>query len=195
MWKRKGLWLRFKTYRFLIKESVPATMFVSGIWIDSHLAEFRELSQEGLFEIENHGLNHRPLTISGRSVYGITSTRNISGVIEEVGLNAKKIKQLSGKKTKFYRSGTAYYDEISVRIANSLEHAAVNFDVLSGDAIPGASRDAITKRVVKDSKKGSIVIFHMNHPERNTRQAVEESVFLLRDKGYKFVKIEDYNLV
>src|SRR5450631_1235073 len=45
---------------YLRKEKIPATLFVTGKWIDSQFNSFLDLSRDNLFEIENHGLNHRP---------------------------------------------------------------------------------------------------------------------------------------
>lgn len=49
---------------FLRKERIPATLFVSGLWIDSNQTVFRDLAADSLFEMGNHGLLHRLCSIN-----------------------------------------------------------------------------------------------------------------------------------
>ena len=48
---------------FLKKEKIPATLFVAGSWIEKNTSLFKLLCEETLFEIENHGLSHRPCSL------------------------------------------------------------------------------------------------------------------------------------
>ena len=52
---------------FLRKEKIPATLFVSGSWIDAKPAVFKALAADPLFEIENHGLAHKPCSVNGKA--------------------------------------------------------------------------------------------------------------------------------
>ena len=60
---------------FLRKEKIPATLFISGSWIDAKPAVFKMLAADPLFEIENHGLAHKPCSVNGNKAYGIKGTR------------------------------------------------------------------------------------------------------------------------
>src|SRR5258708_792652 len=61
---------------FLRRRQVPATLFLNSRWIDANPAAFHLLAAEPLFEIGNHGTRHRPLSVTGRSAYGIPGTRS-----------------------------------------------------------------------------------------------------------------------
>jgi len=50
-----------KLIDYLRRERIPATLFVTGLWIEKNRETFAELAKEPLFEIENHGLLHRHL--------------------------------------------------------------------------------------------------------------------------------------
>ena len=50
---------------FLKEEKIPATLFISGRWIDANYDTFIKLSKDTLFEIENHGLRHKPSQPAG----------------------------------------------------------------------------------------------------------------------------------
>ena len=117
----------------LRRERVPATLFVNARWIEANPRKFRRLAADPLFEIANHGTEHRPLSVTGRSVYGIAGTGSVAQVVDEVAVNQRLITRLTGAVPAFFRSGTAYYDDVAVRVVNDLGLQVVNFDVL-GDA-------------------------------------------------------------
>ncbi len=175
---------------YLKKNKIPATLFISGRWIDANPAVFRELAEEPFFRIENHGLSHRPLSVNGKKAYGIPGTSSIDAVVEEVESNARKIEDITGRKPRYFRSGTAYYDEIAVCIVEDLGYRAVNFNII-GDA--GATYNVQQiKKSCSQAKSGTIIIFHMNHPESQTAAGVIAAVEILAAQGYEFVRLEDY---
>jgi peptidoglycan/xylan/chitin deacetylase (PgdA/CDA1 family) len=179
---------------FLKKEKIPATLFVTGKWIDVNKKTFVQLASDTLFEIENHGLNHKPCTIDGKSAYGISGTNNIGEVIDEIELNALKIEKLTGRKPKFMRSATAYTDEASTKIAKKLGMKMVAYSVLSGDAVPDTPAEIICDNILTKAKPGAIVIMHFNHPKWQEKQALEMAIPKLRKMGYRFVKLENCKL-
>ncbi len=176
---------------FLIREKVPATLFINARWMDVNANTFISLANNPLFEIENHGYLHRPLSIDGKSAYGIQGTENIGEVVEEIVVNEEKIRKSTGKKPKYFRSGTAYYDEIGVRIANDLGEKVINFDVL-GDA-GGSFNAEQVKNACLSATSGSIVLLHMNRPESGTARGVIEAIPELRRRGFRFIKLEEYD--
>lgn len=177
---------------YLISENIPATLFINSRWIDENPGIFMELSKNPLFEIENHGTNHVPLSINGGKVYGIKGTDSVGGVVDEVMVNAEKIQRLTGRRPRYFRSGTAYYDEIAVKILEETGEKAIGFDII-GDAGATYSKDQI-KRACMGTRQGSIIIFHMNHPDKDTAEGIKEAIPMLRNRGFKFVKLEDYDL-
>jgi peptidoglycan/xylan/chitin deacetylase (PgdA/CDA1 family) len=175
---------------YLTQQKIPATLFINARWIDANPKVFAELAKNPLFEIENHGTEHRPLSVNGRSIYGINGTKNITNVYNEVNKNAQKIKKLTGRTPAFFRSGTAYYDEVAVKISSDLGEIPVNFDII-GDA--GATYNAEqVDLALQQAKPGSIVILHMNQPNGETAEGIKRSIPKLLKKGYRFVKLETY---
>ncbi|MFA4966703.1 MAG: polysaccharide deacetylase family protein [Candidatus Margulisiibacteriota bacterium] len=176
-----------KLIRFLKKEKVPATLFINARWIDANLKTFMGLAANPLFEIENHGLRHKPLSVSGKSAYGIKGTQSSAEVFDEVDGGGKKILNLTGRKPKYFRSGTAHYDEIALRILKDMGYQAIGFAV-NGDLGATASAEGVKANLLS-AKPGSIVIMHMNHPEGYTAEGVIKAIPLLKKKGYRFVKL------
>jgi peptidoglycan/xylan/chitin deacetylase (PgdA/CDA1 family) len=179
-----------KLLEFLEQEKVPATFFINSRWIEANKDLTKRLANNPLFSIQNHGTGHCPLTITGRSIYKIKGTVGIQGVYEEIMGDDAEITKVTGKTPRFFRSGTAYYDEVAVKIARDLGYTVIGFDIL-GDA--GATYSATQiERVAQKAKSGSIIIYHMNQPQSSTCKGVKLVVKDLRAKGFSFGKIEDY---
>jgi len=178
----------------LRKEQVPATLFITGRWIDENFATFLNLSRDTLFEIENHGFNHKPCSIDGESEYGIHGTADVADAFDEIEANARKIESITKYKPRFYRSATAFIDEACARMAGQVGITAISFQVLSGDAVPYTPAADIEENVLKNCTPGAIIIMHMNHPEWYTYEAMLKIIPELRLMGYKFVKLNGFPL-
>ena len=191
----KGTGFDKELIEFLRQEKVPATLFVTGRWIDAHYFDFLNLSRDPLFEIENHGLNHKPCSINGESEYGIHGTSNAGEAFDEIEANARKIEAITGQRPRFYRSATAFIDEACARLAHELGIQVISFQVLSGDAVPRTPASVIEENVLRNIKPGAIVIMHLNHPEWNTCEAMRIIVPRLRLQGYQFVVLNGFELI
>ncbi|MFJ5966424.1 polysaccharide deacetylase family protein [Streptomyces sp. NPDC093060] len=171
------------------RREIPATLFINSRWIDANPAVFRRLAAEPLFEIANHGTRHRPLSVTGRSAYGIPGTRDAGQVYDEIAGNRAKLTRLLGTPPRFFRSGTAYCDDVAARIVGDLGERFVSFSV-NGDGgatfTPGQVR-----ATVSSAKPGSIVICHMNHPEGGTARGITTAVPHLLAAGHDFVRLSD----
>ncbi|GFE62522.1 polysaccharide deacetylase [Geobacter sp. AOG2] len=188
----KGKGVDAKLMDFLARERIPATLFINARWIDANPELFKRLAANPLFEIANHGMWHKPASVDGRSVYGIQGTKDTGELVEEIERNARKIEAITGKRPKLYRSGTAYYDEVAVEVANALGHEVAGFSIL-GDA--GATYSAAQVRAaLLKAGPGDIIICHMNHPESGTGAGIMAAVPELLHRGLRFVRMSDYPL-
>jgi peptidoglycan/xylan/chitin deacetylase (PgdA/CDA1 family) len=177
---------------YLIDEQIPASLFINYRWIDANMDTFLKLSKNPLFEIENHGYTHNPLSVTGKSIYGINGTKNVDEVIKEVILNEEKIQKLTGRNPLFFRPGTAYSDEVAVSIVNELGVEVAGYNVL-GDAGATYNKEQIKSSCIK-AEPGSIILLHMNHPEKQTYEGMKLVLPELKNKGFKFVKLSEYKL-
>lgn len=178
----------------LRKEKIPASLFVSGLWIVKNKERMKELSIDSLFEIENHGLLHRVTSVNGRTAYKLPSTRNMEQLIDEMELNAMFIKEHTGKRPQFFRSASAYVDEGAIRVAEALNMKIVNFSIISGDGVPGAEASVLRNNIVRHIQPGAVIVMHFNHPEWNEAEAMRQLIPLLRAKGYRFVKLSSQKI-
>lgn len=188
----KGSGYDAKLIDYLESEKIPASLFISGRWMKRNLDIFHDLAKKPLFEIENHGLNHKPCSVNGRSVYGIEGTRSVGELVDEIEQNGIKIQNLIGRKPRFYRPAAAYCDEVGVEVANALGYEVVNFSVL-GDAGATYSKSQV-KEALWNAPPSSIILMHMNHPEGETADGIIEAIPELKKRGFKFVKLTEYSL-
>ncbi|MEV5707224.1 polysaccharide deacetylase family protein [Actinoallomurus sp. NPDC052274] len=178
-----------KLIDFLRRREIPATLFLNSRWIDANPAIFRRLAAEPLFEIANHGTRHRPLSVTGRSAYGIAGTRNAGEVYDEVAGNHVKLSRLLGAPPRFFRSGTAYCDDVAARIVTDLGERFAGFTV-NGDAGATFTPEEV-RRTVTAARGGSMVICHMNQPTGGTARGIAAAVPHLLASGYHFVRLSD----
>lgn len=178
---------------YLREEKIKATLFINSRWLEKNREIFLELAHDPLFEIESHGYLHKPLAIETTYAYGIKSTGSIAEVIHEVEYSARIIHHYSGSYPRYFRSGTAWYDETSLRIIRDLGYQAVNFTIISRDYSPMTTKERMVKYITS-AGPGDIVIMHMNHPSWNTKEALELAVPVLRSRGYSFVKLKQYSI-
>jgi peptidoglycan/xylan/chitin deacetylase (PgdA/CDA1 family) len=174
---------------FLRRHEVPATLFLNSRWIDANPAAFRQLAREPLFEIANHGTRHLPLSVTGRSAYGIGGTRNAGEVYDEVATNQARLTRLLGAPPRFFRTGTAYSDDVADRIVTAMGDRLVTFSV-NGDGGATFTPEQV-RSTVTAAAGGSIVLCHMNHPSSGTAQGIAAAVPHLMAAGYRFVRLSD----
>lgn len=185
----RGMGFDAELLAFLEREKVPATLFINARWIEANREVFDRLAANPLFEIANHGLRHKPASVNGRSVYGIEGTRNVAELVDEIALAAAQIEILTGRRPKYYRSGTAYYDDVAVQVVEVLGQQVVGFSVL-GDKGASYSPEEV-KAALLTATSGDIIIAHMNHPEAGTRAGLMAAIPELQRRGFRFVPLSE----
>jgi len=167
-------------------------LFINARWIDANPELFAKLAANPLFEIANHGYAHRPASVTGRSAYGITGTADVPALVDEIEANARKIARLTDVRPRYYRSGTAYYDEVAVEVSRRLGQEVIGFSIL-GDAGATYRREQVKAALLK-AMPGDIIIAHMNHPEGETAAGLKVAIPELQRRGFRFVRLSEYEL-
>ena len=173
----------------LIERGVPATLFLNMRWVDANPEFAAELAANPLFEIGNHGATHRPLTVAGQAAYGIEGTASPLEAAREVLDNHLRILELTGRAPRFFRSGTAHYDDVGIQVAQAAGEDVLGFSV---NADAGATYDAATVRAeVAGAQPGAIIIAHMNQPGGETAEGLLAGVDDLLAQGAQFTLVEN----
>jgi len=180
---------------FLVSQRIPATVFATRRWINRNPAGLAQLlAHADLFEIEDHGAEHRPAVLgAGRRVYGLAGVRDVRGLTEEVEGGARAIAAVTGRAPTWYRGATAVYDAQAVDVIEHLGFRVAGFS-LNADAGATLPRRAVAARV-RAARDGDVILAHMNKPASDTAEGLMVALAELQGRGFRFVRLSDVPLV
>jgi len=175
-------YLDHKIIDFLVSQKIPFTLFVSGKFIERNFQDLKNLYNTGLVLIQNHSYSHN-------NHMDLLSEEEIK---EDVLENENLIIRLTGVKPKYFRFPAGNYDEKTLRLVESLGYKVVHWTFPSGDPDIKITKEMLIVHVIRNTRPGSILIFHANGRGYKTAEALPEIVRILKQKGYRFVRLEDY---
>lgn len=167
----------------------PATVFLNKRWVDANPTLARDFAADPLIGIENHGTEHVPLSVSGRSAYGIAGTENAWAALREIEENRAHLLETLGVESNWFRSGTAFYDDVAVDLARSAGVAIAGFGV-NADFGATAPAPTVLKRICA-APDGAIVLMHMNQPRSGTAAGLRGALDELAKENVHFVRLSD----
>ncbi|MEW6523486.1 MAG: polysaccharide deacetylase family protein [Bacillota bacterium] len=162
----------------LAEHHVKSTFFLSGPWSERHPELVRSIVQAG-HEIASHGHKHDNLSRYDREYIAanISTAHNI-------------LKNLSGQTPRFFRPPNGDYDDLVVATARELGYETVIWAVDSLDwKNPGV--EFMVDRVLKQSFRGAIVLFHASDSCKQTHLALPQVITRLKEAGYSLVTLGD----
>lgn len=171
----------------LVEAGVPATLFLNLRWIRANPGIAAALAAQPLFSIQNHGTQHRPLSVTGASAYGIPGTTSPREAAMEVWENHLAITSLTGTAPRWFRPGTAHLDDVGLSIAEALGERIAGF-AINGDGGATLSAESVAAEA-GGAVGGEIVIAHMNRPGSGTAAGILAAVPMLRDRGIGFAAL------
>jgi peptidoglycan-N-acetylglucosamine deacetylase len=181
----------------LIKNKVPATLFLTGMWIETYPDVTRQLSGNSLFEVANHSYSHPAFKSPCYNLEKIKADQETYQISKTDTL----LKNNTVRYVKLFRFPGLCYDASSLRNVLDQGYEVIGGDVLSGDGFQN-NVNIIVSNVVGHVKPGSIVILHMNGgmDSPKTGDALPIIISKLKKEGYTFVKVSDllkgvYNII
>jgi peptidoglycan-N-acetylglucosamine deacetylase len=186
--KRIASWYNEKVMAALREQQVPATLFLTGLWIEAYSDATKDLSADPLFELGSHSYSHGAFH---SPCYALSPIRD-SNQTAEVRKTDDLLKKYAVSYKKYFRFPGLCADAEAVKRVESEGYTVISGDVDGGD---GFERNPkwIISNVLANVRPGSIVVLHMhggpNAPE--TAAALPEIVKRLRSQGYTFVKVSD----
>lgn len=162
----------------LMKENVPATLFMSGRWVEKNEAKAKFLADQPQFEIANHAFRHPHML-----------EKDDERILSELKRTQNIIKKVTGRKPAYFRPPFGEVDDRLAKLAAQAGLATIQYDIASGDPDAGLSAKRIARAVVADAKGGSIVVFHMNTNGPHTAEALPEVIKGLRERGFELVTV------
>ncbi len=172
-----------KILDYLLRNKIPFTLFISGKFAKRTVNAMilRELSRYNFVEIENHSFNH----------YQHMEKLPDRKITDEVKRTEAIIFRITGRKTKFFRFPAGNCNAHSVKLVESLGYKVVHWTFASGDPDRNISPKQLIRWVLRNVTPDSILIFHINGRGYSTSRALPVIMKVLRNRGYRFVKLED----
>lgn len=162
----------------LLREKVPATLFLSGRWVEKNAERAAFLSTLEQFEIANHSYYHPHLmeATDERVTRELTRTQNI-------------LKKVTGKTARYFRPPYGEVDERVAKLASEAGLVTIQYDLASGDPDPDLPAPKIVRAVLREARGGSIIVFHMNRNGVHTAEMLPAIISGLRQKGFTLVTV------
>ena len=164
-------------YEILQRERVPATIFVSGRWVEFHPDVMQELAADPLIEFGNHSYDHPHM--SQLSPLEMRS----------------EVARTEAALAVYHRRSVAFrppFGDLSAEVLDTVRAMGlpvVTWDVVSGDPSAKVTTEGIIHAVTRGTRSGSIVIFHINGRGWKTASALPTVLSVLREKGFVFVPL------
>lgn len=182
----------------LRRERVPATFFAGGKWMRSHPERARQLIADPLFEVGNHAWTHGNLRVLAgepaerQIVWTQAEYARLRGEIalraQAADVGAAAIAAIPAAPAVFrFPYGTCSAETLAM--AGRLGLAAIQWDVVSGDAVAGTAAATVARAVLAGVRPGSIVVCHANGRGSGTAEALPTIIASLRRRGYRFVTV------
>ena len=172
----------------LDRESVPATFFLTGTWIESYPAGARAIAAVPEHSIGNHSYDHPYMT-----------ALSDAAARDEIAAAERLIEAKTDRDPRpLFRFPYGDTNAHAVAVANSMGYGSIRWTV---DTLgwkgrsDGQTAESVTSRAVGGATPGEIVIMHVGSaPDGSTldADALPGVITGLRAKGYTFVAIWDF---
>ena len=153
----------------LTKYNVPATFFMGGDWMRTHVDETLLLASNPRFELGNHSWSHPDLP-------GL-SEETIS---KEILRTQDLLYKLTGRQSKLFRLPAGLYDDLTLSVIAWHGLYTIQWDVETGDPDPTIDAERMNWAVQNRVQNGSIIIMHANGRGWHTAEALPEMIEFLQ---------------
>jgi len=170
----------------LKNENIKATFFMIGHHVQKYPEIAKRVAQEG-HTIGNHGYAH-----------SVMLYYKPAEIEEEIKYTEHVIKEITGVTTKYFRPPKAWLRRTIKEKIKSMGYETVLWSLNSKDWV-SFNHKTITRYISKHIKNGDILLFHdsgnVTSTEGGSRLQTVKTISLLarvlREKGFKFISIEE----
>jgi len=161
------------------REGVPATIFVSGRWVESHPDAMAELVADPRIEFGDHSYDHPHMARLTQA--------EIAAEIDQTEAALARF----GKRSVAFRPPFGEWNRRVLHVVQGKQLPAVLWDVVSGDPSAGTTAAGMIRTVLRGARPGSIIVFHINGRGAKTAEALPVIVRELRARGLKLVHLSE----
>ncbi len=162
--------------RILKANKVRTTFFLCGLWIEKFPEMVKKIAIDG-HELGNHSYTHPHM-----------NSRSEKEITFELTRTHYLIKELTGQNATLFRPPFGEYNNKVIETAKACGYTTIIWDVDSLDW-KDLTAETMIERVTSRVKTGSIILFH--NAGKNTPQAVNQLLPLLKRKGFSIVSISE----
>jgi peptidoglycan/xylan/chitin deacetylase (PgdA/CDA1 family) len=174
----------------LVENHIPSTIFVTGRWLKRNAEALAVLkAHPDLFELENHGLNHIPAIDNQPTMFGLKTAGSPAAIRAEIEGGANAMQSDTIAKPVWYRDATARYSDDAITLIHTMGYRVAGYS-LNADMGASLLAGQVEKRI-SAAKDGDVIIAHVNQPTRVAGEGVVKGILALKQKGFRFVRLED----
>ena len=171
-------WFDQGIYDVLTKYNVPATFFMGGDWMRTHVDETLLLASNPKFELGNHSWSHPDLPGLSEEI-----------ISKEIVTTQNMLYQLTGRQAKLFRLPAGLYDDLTLSVIAWNGLYTIQWDVETGDPDPTIDAERMNWAVRERVQNGSIIIMHANGRGWHTAEALPQMIEYLQSQGYILVTV------
>jgi peptidoglycan/xylan/chitin deacetylase (PgdA/CDA1 family) len=163
----------------LEQQKIPATFFLTGMWVEQYPELTDRLAANPNFELANHSYGHQGFTPKCYSLGQVPSNL----MTEDVAKTFRIVESHHGRQTRYFRFPGLCHDQAALGALAPLGLTVVDGDVVSGDPFATAYQP-IVRAVLSTVKPGSVVIMHVTEANAQyTDEALPLILAGLAEKG------------
>jgi peptidoglycan/xylan/chitin deacetylase (PgdA/CDA1 family) len=163
----------------LERQNIPATFFLTGMWVEQYPDLTGRLAANPRFELANHSYGHQGFTPNCYSLGRVPSNLQT----EDVAKTFRIVEKHGGRQTRYFRFPGLCHDGASLSALAPLGLTVVDGDVVSGDPFATAYQP-IVRAVLSTVRAGSVVIMHVTEANAQyTDEALPLILAGLAEKG------------
>lgn len=184
---------------YLRSQGIKATFFAGGKWMRSHAARTEQLMTDPLFEIANHGENHRNLRlldpasvqaeIAGPQIAYERARRRLATT--QCAAQVPDALSSIPSRIALMRFPFGACNPAALQAAGDAGILAIQWDISAGDPDPHSTAPMIAQGILARAKPGSIIVAHGNGRGWNTAASLPLFIPKLKAMGYAFVTVSD----
>lgn len=163
----------------LERGGVPATFFLTGMWVEQYPDVTRRIAGNPRFELANHTYGHQSFVADCYGLPRIAPAR----MTGDVARTFTTIERYGGRQTRYFRFPGLCHDGAALASLAPLGVTVVDGDVVSGDPFATAWRP-IVRAVLDGVRPGSVVVLHVTEANAPmTDEALPHILAGLRERG------------
>ncbi|MGE5156044.1 MAG: polysaccharide deacetylase family protein [Betaproteobacteria bacterium] len=176
-----------KVLDILERQHVPATFFLTGMWVEQYPDVTRRIAANPDFELANHTYSDRAYTSNCYSQPVMPAADMATDILHTFDL----IRPYGGHQTNYFRFPGLCSSRAALAAIASTHVTVIRGDVVSGDPFATAVAP-IVHAVLTRVRSGSIVIMHITRDNaRLTDQALPPILAGLRERGLVPVRLSE----